>query len=458
MAFRPISRPDPLPKNLILGPQSPDTPKLQPRFEPLDTLSKLANTLSSLGGGASSAELALDIVLNEIVQEALLATHAAGAAVGLIRDGRMVCRATTGIGGPNLGMELDEHSGLSGMALRTRQVQLCLDSETDSRVDAIVCRELGIRSILVLPILRPSAQEFDSSQVSSALGVIEVFSPYPHAFGDAETSSLMTFCSRILGLLAPASVLTEIPEIKEIQQIETPKEHSSSAALGTVETIQSSGLWANVNDHWTTILTVAVIGSAFLLGWSWGHGNSHRSRHGIPSVAASQQPPIWSGAPADKPDATSGDSSKGTEAVLERARPLAKQERSQTPSGDLVVYEKGKVIYRSKADNEADSTIVRRPVAGALSANRAVPRIVHQVEPVYPDSALRQRIAGPVEVLTLVDKSGMVEEVKVISGNPVLAEAAAAAISQWRFKPIVEDGKAVSFETRIKVEFKLPGN
>lgn len=433
----------------MLGPRTSDPPELQPIFEPVDTLSQLANTLSSLGGGASSGELALDIVLNEIVQEARLATHAGGAALGLIRDGRMVCRATTGIGGPNLGMELDEHSGLSGVALRTRQVQLCLDSETDSRVDAVACHELGIRSILVLPVLAPSGQEYDSSQDISALGVLEVFSPYPQAFGDAEVASLTGFCSRILSLLTPVRVMSEIPDITEPHHLEVPKENPSSVASSPIEVVRPTGLWANVNEYWTTILTIAVIGSAFLLGWSWGHGNPHSARQGITSAAAAEQQPVSS-------TPTSKDTSNKSESDQDSPRPPVKQERSPNPSDDLVVYEKGRVVYRSKTDNAGAGSIVRRPLASSLPVGNVAPRIVHRVEPVYPDSALRQRIAGPVEVLTLVDKSGTVEEVKVISGDPILAEAAMEAISRWRFQPLIKDGKAVGFQTRIKVGFKLP--
>jgi protein TonB len=45
---------------------------------------------------------------------------------------------------------------------------------------------------------------------------------------------------------------------------------------------------------------------------------------------------------------------------------------------------------------------------------------------------------------------------KVISGNPTLAQAAKDAVRQWRYSPYLLNGKPVSVQTRITVSFKLP--
>jgi TonB family protein len=55
-----------------------------------------------------------------------------------------------------------------------------------------------------------------------------------------------------------------------------------------------------------------------------------------------------------------------------------------------------------------------------------------------------------------VGKDGEVQQLAVISGNPMLATAAYAAVLKWRFKPLVQDGRAVSFQTKITVDFVLP--
>src|ERR1700722_17905810 len=115
-------------------------------------VAELARTLAAHGGGAESFDLALDLVLNEVVEQARLATGATGAAIGLIRDGEMVCRATTGGDAPDLGVRFEMVTGLSGECLQTEKIQQCDDTDTDPRVNAEACRSLGVRSILVLPL------------------------------------------------------------------------------------------------------------------------------------------------------------------------------------------------------------------------------------------------------------------------------------------------------------------
>src|ERR1700756_3571574 len=75
-------------------------------------VSRLAKTLAAMGGGAVSADLAVDLVLNDVVEQARNATAATGAAIALKRDGEVICRATTG-NAPELGVRVETTSGLS---------------------------------------------------------------------------------------------------------------------------------------------------------------------------------------------------------------------------------------------------------------------------------------------------------------------------------------------------------
>src|SRR5258708_28355302 len=93
-------------------------------------------TLAAHGGSAASVDLALDLVLNEVVEQARLATGATGAAIGLTRDGEMVCRATTGGDAPDLGVRFETVTGLSGACLQTVKVQQGDDTRTDPAVKA----------------------------------------------------------------------------------------------------------------------------------------------------------------------------------------------------------------------------------------------------------------------------------------------------------------------------------
>src|SRR5579864_2639255 len=140
MAYRPMSRPDPFdPPRPSAAPIALGGP--QPgELEDSLSLAELTTALSAHGGGALSTDLALDLVLNEIVEHARLATGATAAAIALARGDEIVCRATTGDNAPDLGVRLEVHSGLSGACVQTRKWQRCDDTETDSRVDADICR------------------------------------------------------------------------------------------------------------------------------------------------------------------------------------------------------------------------------------------------------------------------------------------------------------------------------
>ena len=118
----------------------------EPHFE--NDFAVLAARLSAPGEGGLppefSAELALEIVLNEIVEKACLSTGATGAAIVMRRDGEMVCRASSGSTAPDLGSQLDEESGLSGECIQTRKTQRCDDAPDDPRVDREASLRLGV--------------------------------------------------------------------------------------------------------------------------------------------------------------------------------------------------------------------------------------------------------------------------------------------------------------------------
>src|ERR1700693_2791141 len=137
-------------------------------------------------------DLALDLVLNELVVRAADATHASAAALALARGDEMVCRAATGQLAPDFAIPLNTRDGLSGACLQTRQPQLSVDTEFDPRVDPAISRRRGIRSILIVPV-------FDMNNALFT-GVLEVFSTSPAAFSNFDQKLLEGFaeeCARI---------------------------------------------------------------------------------------------------------------------------------------------------------------------------------------------------------------------------------------------------------------------
>jgi periplasmic protein TonB len=84
--------------------------------------------------------------------------------------------------------------------------------------------------------------------------------------------------------------------------------------------------------------------------------------------------------------------------------------------------------------------------------------IVSKVQPSYPDLARASRIQGTVLMKATISAAGDVVSLDLISGHPMLAPAAIDAVKQWKYKPYLLNGKAVTVETQIAVNFFLSGD
>jgi TonB family protein len=81
-----------------------------------------------------------------------------------------------------------------------------------------------------------------------------------------------------------------------------------------------------------------------------------------------------------------------------------------------------------------------------------------RVNPVYPDIALRNGLEGDVTGVVVVDEEGIVNEVRISSGDHELATAAASAFGHWRYSPFCVDAHPVVVTIPFRVTFgsKLP--
>ena len=81
--------------------------------------------------------------------------------------------------------------------------------------------------------------------------------------------------------------------------------------------------------------------------------------------------------------------------------------------------------------------------------------LIHDVTPTYPPEAGRARIQGAVVLLAVIGKDGSVQDLRVESGLPVLAQAAMDAVKQWRYRPYLLNGEPVEVDCRIVINFAL---
>jgi periplasmic protein TonB len=82
-------------------------------------------------------------------------------------------------------------------------------------------------------------------------------------------------------------------------------------------------------------------------------------------------------------------------------------------------------------------------------------RLVRRVQPVYPQLARSARVQGPVVIFAVISKDGSIENLRVVSGHPLLAQAAKEAVNQWRYRPYILNGEPIEVETQITVNFVL---
>ncbi len=101
-----------------------------------------------------------------------------------------------------------------------------------------------------------------------------------------------------------------------------------------------------------------------------------------------------------------------------------------------------------------------KPVTRPLTRTSVIMQgyLVHRVQPSYPSPAREARIQGAVELHAIIGKDGMIENLRVLSGHPMLVAAAVEAVRQWRYQPYILNGEPVEVETQITVNFVLSGS
>ena len=80
--------------------------------------------------------------------------------------------------------------------------------------------------------------------------------------------------------------------------------------------------------------------------------------------------------------------------------------------------------------------------------------LIHRVSPLYPATARQAGVRGNVTVQALVGKDGSVRSVKVLKGPPLLSQAAADAVKQWKYKPFLLDGQPTEANIEVNINFQ----
>jgi protein TonB len=112
-----------------------------------------------------------------------------------------------------------------------------------------------------------------------------------------------------------------------------------------------------------------------------------------------------------------------------------------------------------------DSGVVGKPPREPLPSETANPdhgpsgitegKLIRLIEPLYPEEAKAAGIQGDVVLEATIGKTGDLEKLQVVSGHPILAAAALAAVERWKYEPYHANGEPLEIENTITFEFRL---
>jgi TonB family protein len=257
-------------------------------------------------------------------------------------------------------------------------------------------------------------------------GVIEIFSPRPNAFRDRDLSMLRELADRVAACanvdLAKTVATPAIAKDVPAQPVSLAQVAPRPGA-GASRPKPKIRISAKPPIHWTLLVT--LVGLPLLMGWMLGAAAAGPSPAKTQAMAAIMPKP-----------ASSVVSSKVSPSRIAAAHdPLSADQTAQ----------------------DVSTTVSVAPARPALiSEDVANTYLLRRVEPDYPSEARNQRIQGTLVMRVIVGKDGLVERVSRVTGDYQLAVAAATAIRQWRFKPLLRDGEPTGFESQITLSFVLP--
>jgi transcriptional regulator with GAF, ATPase, and Fis domain len=215
---------------------------------------------------AETARRDLDAALQLLAERAQYLTGASGSSIALCEDDEMVCRASTGRMIPEVGAEIETDSGLIAESIRTRQIVHCENADRDSRANRESCEELGVKSVMVMPLL--SEQE--------VVGVFELVADRVSAFEERDVAALTRITEIILTAVEHAEAAQRVlPEIAEAERAEALAEREAAA----VESAMPGHLDQEISSHPSELVAsvsaeIAQIGSCQSCGFPVSQGRT----------------------------------------------------------------------------------------------------------------------------------------------------------------------------------------
>lgn len=442
--------------------------------------------IATLRDNVSSGAQSVESIFATVANASRVMSGADGTALAVDTNGLMVCRARSGSMSPSVGSSMSRESGISGQCLRNATMLVCHDTLVDSRVDAEVCAQLGIRSVVAVPLL----------EGAQAIGILEAFAARPNAF-DGEALSSMRSLAEIAQIAylrehpsAPAPPVTALaaPPVAAVTApppaVPAPRPTKYIPRTFTREELAPLTGGLNKSLLWKGALAVvALLVTAAVAWWAWHTPDettsSVQTAHAAAKVeAASTKPLAIQVLPKPAPGTTSRRSTSHSDNSLQNAAELepVRQPATETASTALTTTTPTRtttvrdsepapeppsvsVVASANPDQLTGLTSIQPqlPAAGPpVSKGVVEPVLLHKVDATYPMQARTQRLSGKVTLVATIGADGNVHNLTVMTGSPMLAAAAKTAVQQWRYRPATLNGNPIDVQKEITFLFEQP--
>lgn len=127
--------------------------------------------------------------------------------------------------------------------------------------------------------------------------------------------------------------------------------------------------------------------------------------------------------------------------------------RVELQQGPPAPVEAPAIVANDTAANLTSNAADRAPLSPATAAV-----VDSSVPPDYPMLARQMKVQGSVILQALIARDGLIQDLRVVSGSPILAKAAQEAVRQWHFRPHYDGGAAVETQAKITVNFTISTN
>ncbi|HXE91999.1 MAG TPA: energy transducer TonB [Terriglobales bacterium] len=115
----------------------------------------------------------------------------------------------------------------------------------------------------------------------------------------------------------------------------------------------------------------------------------------------------------------------------------------------------GALLVSGALTGAQETPVEKQPKRIRVSQGVVEANLLKKVAPTYPEAAKAARVEGLVVLTVIITEGGKIQEVRLRSGDPLLAPAAMEAVKQWAYKPYLLNGEPIEVETTITVRFQL---